>query len=547
MTQTQNKDDKGLTYTWTYLDRVINHFSPAIGQKRLAARMTTAMASGSYIGGSRVRRSMKEWFTGSRDADGDILPDLKILRERSRYLIRNVPLATGAANTTCTNVIGTGLKLQSRIDRDVLPLSEKEADKWEADAERLFRLWAESQECDLTRTLNFNGLQELAFRSSFENGDVFAGLPYRKRNGVPFDLKVQLIEADRVCNDGNKTDTPTLSGGVERDIDGAPIAYHILEEHPGKMIRANPRKWKKIPAFGGETGRRNIIHVFKPLRPGQTRGVPSLAPVIELFKQLARYTEAEVMAAVVNSFFTVFVTTEDGEGLSQMEPTSEVGGAASDSDFKLGSGAIVDLAPGESIESADPKRPSTAFDPFVQALLRQIGVALELPFEMLIKHFTSSYSAARASLLEAWKFFFSRRQWMANIFCQPIYEAWLEEAITKKYISAPGFFTNPLIRKAYAGSEWIGPAKGMIDELKEIKASRERVELGVSTLSEETASLTGGDWERKNKQREKEEKLRREAGLEPIAKTSTAPPQGTPEEDIDTDDNDNKDKKETGK
>ena len=545
MNQTKNKNSKAMPYKWTVLDRVINHFDPARGQRRLQARMTTSMATGGYVGGSRSRRQTREWSTSSNDADGDLLPDISILRERCRDLIRNVPLATGAANTICTNVIGTGLKLQSRIDRDVLNLTEEEANKWEADAERLFRLWSESQECDMSRTLTFNGIQELAFRSAFENGDVFAILPHKKRKGVPFDLRVQLIEADRVCNDGGKADTSILSGGVERDTEGAPIKYHVMQQHPGRVFKARSRQWKQIPAFGVKTGRRNIIHLYRMLRPGQTRGVPGLAPVIELFKQLSRYTDAETMAAVINSFFTVFVKTEDGDsGLSPMEPTSDVGGSSSDEDMKLGSGAIVDLAPGESIESADPKRPNTAFDPFVQALLRQIGVALELPFEILIKHFTSSYSAARASLLEAWKFFSARRQWMATNFCQPIYEAWLEEAITKKHIAAPGFFTNPLIRKAYSDSVWIGPARGMIDEFKEIKAAALRVEMGVSTLSEETAQLTGGDWDKKHTQRTKESKLRREAGLEATIDHSAISDEDA---DKDPDDNDNKDKKEIGK
>ncbi len=38
---------------------------------------------------------------------------------------------------------------------------------------------------------------------------------------------------------------------------------------------------------------------------------------------------------------------------------------------------------------------------------------------------------------------------------------------------------------------------------------------GITTLSEETAALTGGDWERNHTQRVKEVKKRREDDLEP--------------------------------
>ncbi|MDP2690041.1 MAG: hypothetical protein Q8P48_08020 [Deltaproteobacteria bacterium] len=106
-----------------------------------------------------------------------------------------------------------------------------------------------------------------------------------------------------------------------------------------------------------------------------------------------------------------------------------------------------------------------------------------------------------------------QRKWLADNFCQPVYEAWLTEAVLLGRVSAPGFFDDPLIRKAYLGSEWIGPARGMIDESKEIKAAQMRVEMGVSTLDEETAALTGGDWERKHWQSVKEHRMRSEAGL----------------------------------
>jgi len=67
--------------------------------------------------------------------------------------------------------------------------------------------------------------------------------------------------------------------------------------------------------------------------------------------------------------------------------------------------------------------------------------------EVLIKHFTASYSAARASLLEAWKFYLNRRHWFAAGFCQPIFEAWFAEAVSLGRIPAPGF-DMPDLRKA---------------------------------------------------------------------------------------------------
>jgi lambda family phage portal protein len=276
-----------------------------------------------------------------------------------------------------------------------------------------------------------------------------------------------------------------------------------------------------------------MLHLFRKLRPAQRRGAPYLASVIEAFKQLDKYTEAEVMAAVVSAMFTVFVKTESGTGLGTLEPTAETGAKTSDKDIKLASGAIWDLAKGESIEVANPGRPNQAFDPFVNAILAQIGTALEIPFELLIKRFMSSYSAARAALLEAWKAFRTRRAWLAWNFCQPVYEAVITEAVARGRISAPGFFADPLIRQAWLGCEWTGPPPGQIDPEAEINAAKERVDLGVSTLQRETAEISGADWEALHKQRAREKRMRVADGLEADASpgespTPAAPPRDTP-------------------
>ena len=210
--------------------------------------------------------------------------------------------------------------------------------------------------------------------------------------------------------------------------------------------------------WNAETGFRQVIHLYRVLRPGQTRGVPYLAPVIESLKQLGNYTDAEIMAAVVSSCFTVFVKTPQGD--SELLPMAGNldGSVMNDNAYKLGNGAIIGLAEGEDIHTVNPGRPNAQFDPFVQSILRQIGVALELPFEVLIKHFTASYSAARAALLEAWRFFMARREWLAQNFCQVVYETWVYEAVCLGRIQAPGFINgDPAIRAAYTGAHWIGP------------------------------------------------------------------------------------------
>lgn len=495
-------------------DRLVEKISPSRALTRMQARALLALHSGGYEGAQPDRTATKSWWPRSSDADGDLLGDLETLRGRSRDLVRNSPLAGGALSSVVTNVVGSGLLLQSRLDRKTLGLSDADADAWESKTEREWRLWSESSDADLCRTIDFAGIQDLAFRQTLENGDIFILRRHRPRATSPYSLCLQLVEADRVCNPNFTIDSLTLAGGIEKDGDGAPVKYHILKQHPGSLVSAS-REWVPVPVYGDKSGVRTALHLFKQLRPGQSRGIPYLTPVIEPLKQLARYTEAEIMAAVVSGMFTVFVKSElPGGGLGAMGGTLPNAPAPAAGEYQLAPGAIVDLARDESIETANPGRPNTAFDPFVQAVLRQIGVALELPYEFLIKHYTSSYTAARAAILDAWRFFLVRRNWLVRSLCQPVYEMWMIEAVALGRISAPGFFGDPIIRKAWLEAEWIGPSRGQVDELKEVKAAKERIGMGVSTLSEETSQLTGGDWERKHPQRVKEVQRRRNDGLE---------------------------------
>lgn len=525
-----------------WIDKAFSYVAPVRGARRMQARFAMSAAN-AYIGASKSRRQTSEWVTTSGDADSDQLSDLPTLRERSRDLARNVPIATGIINTKVTNIIGSGLEPKPRIDGAFLGMSDEQTTELESAIMREYRLATETQEIDIERTLVFKPMQSLVLRSMLESGDVFALLPMVKRAGSPYKTKVQIIEADRVTNQDNQIDSERMSGGIERDENGAPSKYHILDGHPGDLLSTKNMEWTSVKAFGEKTGRRNVLHIHKKLRPGQTRGMPDLAPAIELIKQLGTYSDEEARSAVVASLFTVFVETEDGVGLGQMDPVAETGAKSSDKAMRMAGGAIVDLRPGESIKTANPGRPNTAFDQFILAISRQIGAAVELPFEILVKHFTASYSAARAAMLEAWRYYIICRNAMDTDFCQPVYEAIFTEAVAIGRISAPGFFSgDPLIRKAYLRTEWVGPPRGQIDPVKENKADEIAEDRGWKTGSTNAAER-GTDWEANNKQLAKEKEARKANGLEQEAPEPGANPNETPDDEDSPDKKDNEENK----
>lgn len=406
--------------TVNVFDRAVAAVAPVHAAKRAAARAALKVIDSGYgnYGANMTKKSLRGWEFYGGSAKEDIEDNIDILRQRSRDAYMGIPTASAALKTMRTNVIAGGLMPAPQIDAKFLGLTPEDAEKLQAQIVREFALWADTPVCDADRVDNFYKLQQLTFLSYAMNGDAIVLLPTKEQTGQPYSLRVRLVEADRVCSpDGFDRLVPcTVQGhdvhcivqGVETDADGMVIAYWVCDRHPlaSNAYTSGGPHWTRVEAYTKTTGRRNVLHVMNRERAGQRRGVPMLAPVLEALKQLGRYTDAEITAAVLSAMFTVFVkqsVASDARPFGEMLPPDMLIDAQDQSSIELGPGAILSLNPGEDVQFADPKHPNTGYDAFTNALIRQIGAALEIPPEVLFKQFTTSYSAARGALNEFWR------------------------------------------------------------------------------------------------------------------------------------------------
>lgn len=420
------------------------------------------------------------------------------------------PIATAALKRQRTNVVGSGLRLKSTINREVLGMTPEAAEAWQKRTEAEFALWAEKKNaCDATGVNDFYGMQQLVMLSWPMSGDVFALVKhYATTPLMPYSLRLHIIEADRVrtpvadggigmlTTTGTAANGNTIYDGVEVNASGQIVAYHVANTYPYQST-VTPTEFARVEAYGKRTGLPNILHIMDTERPDQYRGVPYLAQVMEPLLQSRRYTEAELMAALVQSFFTAFIKTDAGsDDMPFNEALGEDVPRVSDdpNEYEMGPGTINMLEPGEDVAFGSPTHPNTGFDTFMRAMCEQIGAALEIPADLLIMSFNSSYSASRAALLEAWKAFRMRREWLVKDFCAPVYELWLTEAVASGRINAPGFLTDPLIRQAYLQSNWIGPSQGQLDPTKEVQAATMAIEAGLTTREAEAIKLNGSEY-----------------------------------------------------
>lgn len=493
----------------------VQYEAPVVASKKKGG---AKMASGGYgnHGASTTKNAFLGWFANSGSPDEDIDIYASTLRQRARDLDMGGGIPRSAVATETTTVIGTGMIPKPSIDYEALRMSKEQAREWEKNTKREFEFWASRKFCDAAERKNFYQIQSLAFRSFLVSGDVIALLPMFESPGTPYALHVQLLEADRLAtpeSNGESTTEETTGGGriidgVEIDKTGRVVRYHIASRHPRSENQAGQIVYTAVDAYGKDTGMPNVLHIYVPERPEQYRGVPMVASIIEKSKQLDRYLNAELMANVVASMFTLFIVSDANSNIDASDLVDSVGedDRVTDDPTKLhlSGGSIYELSPGKKPAAVNPMRPNSAFQAYVDAYCTQLGASIEMPKEILLKAFTKSYSASRAALTEYWrKIPRARRDFVAD-FCQPIYEAFLAEAVAIGRIKAPGFFEDPFKRYCYSKCQWIGSTMQQLDPLKEVQAAKERIALNISTEEREAAEFNGSDWQENIAQRERE-------------------------------------------
>jgi len=524
----------------SWLDKLALSVSPKWGMGRLAHKYKASLLSGTESGyiipGSR-RKSMKGVVARGGSPDKDTIPKLKGSRALSRDLFMNSPVAVATLRRKVINVIGPGLMMQSRVDREFLGLSDEQADKFETSFEREFDMWGESLACDFDGINMFGEMQSLIYLNVLLNGDIFFMLPWRDSPESPYEVSVKLIDSDLVRDPYNKGNRD-IQGGVEKNAAGQVVAYHVAnfyeneyeKTHTGSIqkstvfdfvntmggspsINVEGRTYdiKRIPVFD-EQGNRQIFHIMNGERVGQRRGMPVFAPVIDALKQMTRLADAELMNALVASYFTVFVKDMSGlgalmqEGFVPSETTTGGGGdgpnqpqvaksEGDEFDVEMGSGNVVYVDDKKDITLADPRKVDGQFEKFFDVLAMQVCAAANEPAEEALLKFQTSYTAAKAASNQACKAHFVDRWKIDRRFCSICSNEVLREGALKGRIDAPGYFDDMATARAWGRSTWVGTGQGQLNPKDEAQAAVIKVNNKLSTREEEYMADRGGRWD----------------------------------------------------
>ena len=432
------------------LDRAILAVSPVRGLGRIQAKAKANILMNYDAGG--MGRRVKGIRGPTTDADASSLGSRRVLRNRSRDLIRNAPFAKRAQSVVTNNMVGAG------IAPSITGGNKAAAEA----AAKVVLPFLQSTEIDAHRAMNFATMQSVVANSLFESGEVLALRRTRDDVNATLPLAVEILEIDHLDSTVQSNGENEVIDGIEYDhVSGIVVAYWIFEQHPGSASRKRNMKSKRVPAG-------DVLHIRRIDRPGQMRGVPWLAPVMLTLTEMRDYQEAQILKQKISALLAGVVESGD-EGVPE-------GASGLDA---LAPGALVYTEAGQKVTFTNPPKVDD-YDVVMRLGLWAVAMGIGITGESLSGDLSRvNFSSMRGGRLEMDK----------NI------ETWQEQILIAQFCAGVGRWALDAYR--LRASKRVGPLqmawtaqrRALIDPTKEIPAIIKKVEAGLSSLSREQRAM----------------------------------------------------------
>lgn len=498
----------------------------------MASRFATAVkrifgggkAAGPWLAfdAGRSQRRLRSVPTSQAAVNAQIRTYGKNILARSRYLAANNPYAAAAKETFISALAGNGIKPS--------PLT-KDSDLKKA----LIELWREStDEFDADNLTDIYGLQAMVAGEMFEAGEMFVRFRDRRsEDGLIVPLQLQLLPAEMLPIELNTElgNGRRIECGIEFDAIGRRTAYHFLRRHPGDdQISFNAREFSVVPA-------EQVLHLFKPMRAGQIRGLPHTLSAIVKSAIMDQYDDAELERKRTAALFAAFVErpAPEDDGAGPLGTATEIAkaesGANATSSFGLEPGATIELRPGEKVSFAEPADLGGSYEAFQYRTLLAIAAGFGVPYVAMTGDLRqTSYGSIRAGLVE-----FRRRiealqnSVMIYQFCRPVWQRWLDAAVLA---GEAGISPSEYVKKKRElyKVKWMTPKWDWIDPLKDLQAEKLAVDEGYKARSDVIESI-GEDAEETDARIAADQAREEALGLELHRDGGNASPAAAPQSD----------------
>ncbi len=443
---------------WSWTDTVISAFSPSRAVTRYAARATIANLRRMYEAGDRGRGAAG-WASTNRSADSEIAAAGSILRDRSRDLVRNNPLAASAVQVLVNNIVGPGIRPRaaSRNKR----LNQRVND--------LFLEW--SKRCDAHGHTDFHGILALAVREMVEGGEVLAVKRMRNNGPGVVPLAVELREADHLDDykQSLSGDEGRIAAGIQYDRSGRRTGYWMFPDHPGDNLNTFGRRHTSV--FVPDS---MVAHMFERQRV-QSRGVPWAAPAMRALQDLGDWQVAEMVRKKTEACMVGVVVGDDEVGDTSVGPTVEDENGNVIESFSPG--MIAYARNGKAIEFNNPPH-AGGVQEWNRVQQHLIAAGFRVPYAVMTGDLSqANFSSNRAGLNE-FRRMVDQIQWTVVIpmLCDRIWSWFIEAA-----------YADGLIDTNMVPVEWAPPAFESVNPWQDAQTDLLETRAGFRSISHQIA------------------------------------------------------------
>jgi lambda family phage portal protein len=434
-------------------------------RERLIKALSPKPAPKAHWNAGRANRAFGTVVANSGPNQSD-LPYLFMLRARVRDMVRNAPAAAAAIDILVSEMIGTG----------IVPLPIAKTSDVKNELSGLWRDWEDY--ADFDGLTDVYGLQAAAARAWKESGECFVRLvavPYDGSGVVP--LRLQLLEADMIpLANGKAPDTGNeILQGIEFQ-DGQRVAYWVFKKHPGDFplsagyfsdTHGTYDKGRLLRVPAGE-----ILHIYKPTRPGQLRGVPLLSGVLQTIAQLKDFDEATIERQKHAAALTFFIRRPAPLDPGKDPVTGEDIDPTVVPSSTITAGSAYTLLPGEEIESPDLPELGKDYEAFTKRHDRMIAAAAGVPYELLTGDFRDVNDRTARVALGAFRRKLQQDQWgvVVHQLCRPIWQRFIALAVLNG-------LTGTALAKVRV--RWSPQAWPYINPLQDVQAQEKAISAGL--------------------------------------------------------------------
>lgn len=377
------------------------------------------------------------------------------LRSRARHAYTNNGFLKNAVDAVVAETVGAGIEATSaHPDTALRPLIDA----------------AFEDACDVIdaegRT-DLHGLTASMVRAEIVDGESFAVI-----EESPEGVRVRQIPCEFV-DESMTRELPNggyIAAGIEFDAVGRRVAYHVRPGRPTDQFSGQ--------YFAIRVPAENVLHLFRPIGPGQVRGISQLASILLPASDLDALLDALLVGTKTAAMLAGFVTDNTQVGTVPFPDSQGPIG-----DISLEPGVVRVLPPGTDIKFTAPAQAAEGVA-FARLILGQLSAGLGVPQHLMDGDLTgANYSSLRAGLLpfrakvEQFQFHALIPQVLAPIF---------RRVITHAYLS--GRLDLPDLAPALK-ADWLPPRPMQVDPAKDVEALKGQLELGLTSRRQAVASL----------------------------------------------------------